>query len=259
MAAATRAHATDRGVDHRGMPLFAFGGAGPVHACQVAELLQAPIVVFPPYASVLSAFGALVTPPRLDLVRGFLSPVDAIDWQEASKLISEMMQQAGSALRDAGCAEKDVRFTCGADLRYLGQQNELTVWLPHAPHSAADAELMLREFEKVYRAHYSVTLAGSPVEIVSWRVTAEGPLRAVVSVPDLPAKSAAMPRGKRSVYLWGEAQGVPVWDRASLGLDAKLYGPALIEERETTIVLAPGWQASVDPTGSLIATREASP
>jgi N-methylhydantoinase A len=104
-----------------------------------------------------------------------------------------------------------------------------------------------------------VTLAGSPVEIVSWRVTAEGPLRVVVSVPDLPADSAAMPRGRRSVYLWGEAQGVPVWDRTSLGLDAKLHGPALIEERETTIVLAPGWQASVDRTGSLIATREDSP
>jgi N-methylhydantoinase A len=118
---------------------------------------------------------------------------------------------------------------------------------------------MLREFEKVYRAHYSVTLAGSPVEIVSWRVTAEGPLHSVVSVPDLPAKSAAMPRGKRSVYLWGEPQGVPVWDRARLGLDATLVGPALIEERETTIVLAPGWRASVDRTGSLIATREASP
>ena len=258
MAAATRAHATDRGVDHRGMPLFAFGGAGPVHACQVAELLQAPIVVFPPYASVLSAFGALVTPPRLDLVRGFLSPVEAIDWEDASALLSEMMQQAGSALLDAGCAERDVKFTFGADLRYLGQQNELTVWLPHAPRCSSDAQVLLQEFEQAYQAHYSVTLAGSPVEIVSWRVTAEGPLRAVVSVPDLPAGSAATPREKRSVHLWGRERSVPVWDRSSLGLDARLVGPALIEERETTIVLAPGWLASVDRTGSLIATQKAS-
>ena len=116
--------------------------------------------------------------------------------------------------------------------------------------------MMLREFERTYQAHYAVTLAGSPVEIVSWRVTAEGPLRAVVSVPDLPGKSALAPRGMRSVQLWGKAQSVPVWDRASLGLEARLAGPALIEERETTIVLAPGWEASVDRTGSLIATRE---
>src|SRR5205814_9436676 len=94
MAAAIRAHITARGGDHRGMPLFAFGGAGPAHACQVAELLQAPIVIFPPYASVLSAYGALVTPPRLDLMRGFLAPLDMIDWEDASIGLSVMMQQA---------------------------------------------------------------------------------------------------------------------------------------------------------------------
>ncbi len=72
MAGAARAHATDRGVDHRGLPLLAFGGAGPVHACAVGELLQSAAVIFPPQASVLSAFGTLVTPVRLDLVRSAL-------------------------------------------------------------------------------------------------------------------------------------------------------------------------------------------
>ncbi len=80
MAGAARAHATDRGVDHRGLPLLAFGGAGPVHACAVGELLQSAAVIFPPQASVLSAFGALVTPVRLDLVRSALGRLDALDW-----------------------------------------------------------------------------------------------------------------------------------------------------------------------------------
>ena len=76
MAGAARAHATDRGVDHRGLPLLAFGGAGPVHACAVGELLQSTAVIFPPQASVLSAFGSLVTPVRLDLVRSALSRLE---------------------------------------------------------------------------------------------------------------------------------------------------------------------------------------
>ena len=80
MTAAARAHAIDRGIDYRGLPLFAFGGAGPVHACYVAELLDSPVVIYPPLASVLSAFGTLVTPPRLDLGRGALSRLSALDW-----------------------------------------------------------------------------------------------------------------------------------------------------------------------------------
>ena len=87
MAGAARAHATDRGVDHRGLPLLAFGGAGPVHACAVGELLQSAAVIFPPQASVLSAFGALVTPVRLDLVRSALGRLDALDWDEVDRLL----------------------------------------------------------------------------------------------------------------------------------------------------------------------------
>ncbi len=83
--AAARAHATDRGVDHRGLPLLAFGGAGPVHACAVGELLQSTAVIFPPQASVLSAFGTLVTPVRLDLVRSALGRLDALDWDEVDR------------------------------------------------------------------------------------------------------------------------------------------------------------------------------
>src|SRR6185312_15234977 len=102
MAAAARAHATDRGLDLRGVPLLAFGGAGPVHACYVAELLESPTVIYPPLASVLSAFGTLVTPARLDLVRGALGRLDAVDWREADGILSGMIGEARAALAEAG-------------------------------------------------------------------------------------------------------------------------------------------------------------
>ena len=88
MAAAARAHATDRGVAYRGLPLLAFGGAGPVHACYVAERLESRMVVYPPLASVLSAYGTLVTPVRLDLVRGGLVQLEEIDWDKVDNSIT---------------------------------------------------------------------------------------------------------------------------------------------------------------------------
>ncbi|HEY4861457.1 MAG TPA: hydantoinase/oxoprolinase family protein, partial [Xanthobacteraceae bacterium] len=133
MTAAARAHAADRGIDYRGLPLFAFGGAGPVHACYVAELLDSPVVIYPPLASVLSAFGALVTPPRLDLGRGALSRLFALDWQQVDAILSELVRDARSGLASAGCKPDDLAFRFGADMRYFGQQNEVTTWFESDP------------------------------------------------------------------------------------------------------------------------------
>src|SRR5215475_7128752 len=102
MAAAARAHATDRGVDYRGMPLFAFGGAGPVHACEVASLLQSSSVIVPPQPSVLSAFGTLVTSLRLDLVRSDLVRAGDLDWGRVDQLLGELVREASAALIEAG-------------------------------------------------------------------------------------------------------------------------------------------------------------
>ncbi|CAN0550372.1 unnamed protein product, partial [Ectocarpus sp. 8 AP-2014] len=101
MAAATRTHATERGVDYRGMPLLAFGGAGPVHACMVAELTEANKVIYPPLASVLSAFGTLVTPVQIDLVRSHVVRLDEINWDSVEKVLHGMIEEGSTALGEA--------------------------------------------------------------------------------------------------------------------------------------------------------------
>ncbi|UUZ77133.1 hydantoinase/oxoprolinase family protein [Polaromonas sp. P1(28)-13] len=136
MAGATRAHATDRGIDYRGLSLFAFGGAGPVHACEVGSLLQSKSVIFPPQASVLSAFGTLVTPVRLDLVRSALGLLTATDWARTDRLFDEMSKEGINALISAGCKPEDITLIFGADIRYLGQQNEVSVTLEMDPQNA---------------------------------------------------------------------------------------------------------------------------
>jgi N-methylhydantoinase A len=253
MAGATRAHATDRGIDYRGLSLLAFGGAGPVHACEVGALLQSKSVIFPPQASVLSAFGTLVTPVRLDLVRSALGLLDATDWDRTDRLFDEMSLEGSNALISAGCNPQDITFILGADIRYLGQQNEVSVTLEVDPRSTHDVAAIQAAFDVVYQTQYGFKPSHVPTEVVSWRLTARGPLvpfHVALAPPTQPGK----PKASRKVHLWHDDQMVPVYDRMSLASHQRIDGPVIIEERETTIIILPGWTATVDEFGCIVAT-----
>ena len=253
MAGAVRAHATDRGIDHRAIPLLAFGGAGPVHACQVGQLLQSKAVIFPPQASVLSAYGTLVAPARLDLVRSAVTTLADLDWDDVEQIYNELTTEAGTALGEAGTTANQVHFEFGADLRYEGQQTEIGITLPADPRMRRDTGIIAEIFSRTYLTHYGVAPSHVPVEIVNWRLVAVGPTpKILVSAPKRGPN--APPKDQRAVHLW-DGQTVPVYDRHSLALDQIVNGPALIEERETTIVIPPGWQAVADNTGCVVATQ----
>ena len=254
MAGAARAHATDRGVDHRGLPLLAFGGAGPVHACAVGELLQSTAVIFPPQASVLSAFGSLVTPLRLDLVRSALGQIENLDWIEVDRLIGEMTEEAREALVDAGAAPDEIRWSVGADLRYVGQQNEVGIVFEQDPRAARDVEAIRATFEAAYFAQYGVNPSHVPVQVVSWRLTARGP-DTVVNAAPAGAGGPGAAKGERAIPLWSGAPKAKLYDRTALCEGQTILGPALIEERETTVVLPPGWTGVVDAIGCITARR----
>jgi N-methylhydantoinase A len=205
---------------------------------------------------VLSAFGALVTPVRLDLVRSALGRLDAPDWEAVQRLVREMTDEATAALAEAGAPAGGIRLKLGADLRYAGQQNEVGVSFEGDPVAERDAEAIRKVFEDTYFAQYGVNPSHVPIEVVSWRLTAQGPEdRVEPSRP--PAGGAARPVRETAVPLWPAAGPAKVYARASLGRGQQLAGPALIEERETTIVLPPGWDAVVDDTGCITATRSA--
>jgi N-methylhydantoinase A len=255
MTAAARAHAIDRGIDYRGLPLFAFGGAGPVHACYVAELLESPVVIFPPLASVLSAFGTLVTPPRLDLGRGALARLSVLDWQQADAILTRLVEDAVGGLAGAGCRPADIGLRFGADMRYFGQQNEVTGWFDTDPRAQHDAAWARETFEAAYERLYSMRLPDVDVEVVSWRLIATGGAPSRDSAPGLGA-SAARPQATRKARFDGGDVDTPVYSRRTLAEGQTIAGPAIIEERETTIVILPGWRAKVDPTGCIMASRE---
>src|SRR5262245_42339779 len=255
MTAAARAHAIDRGIDYRGLPLFAFGGAGPVHACYVAELLESPVVIFPPLASVLSAFGTLVTPPRLDLGRGALSRLSSLDWAQVKAILTELETDARAGLASAGCKPADITLRFGADMRYFGQQNEVTTWCNVDPRAKQDVTWLRKLFEDEYDKLYHLRLSDVDVEVVSWRLIATGPSASRDSAA-MRASSPVKAKTTRKAHFNGAAVATPVYQRRELAQHQAIKGPAIIEERETTIVILPGWTAKVHATGSIMASKE---
>ena len=259
MAAAARTHATDRGISYRGLPLLAFGGAGPVHACYVAEQLDSNMVIFPKMASVLSAYGTLVTPVRLDMARSSPMNLSALSWGRIDDFLNEMVADCGQALLDSGQAAETISYAYSVDMRYLGQQTEVTVPLKSRPSSDVSKTELKEKFEAEYLKLYGLIMDDVELEMVSWRVSAScaGSQRTVI--PKLPSQPA-IPKGKRDVY-FGRRGYIPtvVFDRELLAPEQKITGPCIIEERETTIFVLPDWELTTAAAGALIARKVGGP
>jgi N-methylhydantoinase A len=261
MAAASRMHAVEQGADLRGITVLAFGGAGPVHACGVAELLESPRVVFPVNASVLSAFGTLVTPVRIDLARSMVRGLATVDLAERDALLGELREEGRRVLAAAGVAPEAIRFRYGLDARYLGQGNEITIWVGETSGDdwpATDAQVV-EMFESDYRRIYGLTIPDVGVEAVTWRLSAFAPAATVEPTTVVSTEVGAPVRHRPVRFDRGAAAvDTPVYRRGDLGVGQRIDGPAIVEERETTAVIRPSWTASVLPDGSLLAERSST-
>jgi N-methylhydantoinase A len=249
-------HAVEMGVDLRGVTMIAFGGAGPVHACGVAELLESPAVIFPVNASVLSAFGTLVTPVRIDLGRSMVRPMATVSEAERDALLDELREEGRRVLAAAGVADGSIRFRFGVDARYIGQGNEITIWVGEGDRWPVSYPEVVQRFEEDYRKVYGLTIPDVGVEAVTWRLSAfaeASPIEPMAQVGHGvgEAHSTRPVRFSRGT----DPLDTPVYRRLDLGVGQSLVGPAIVEERETTTVIRPGWTAEVAPDGSLIAVR----
>jgi N-methylhydantoinase A len=256
MANAARIHAIDRGKDARALPMFAFGGAGPVHAYAVASILRTPLLILPLGAGVASTLGFLTAPLSFDFVRTSIEPLDEIDWRRTAALIEGMEQEGLALLAASGVAPADVSIAHAVDLRYVGQGHEVSVPIARDLIAAGAPEGFVHEFGAAYRRLYGREADQVPIEAVNWRVTVSGPRPACeLRRGNVTAASpSAARKGSRRVYFGevGEYRETPVYDRYRLGPGAAIAGPAIIEERESTAVLGFGAAATVDPLANLI-------
>jgi N-methylhydantoinase A len=254
MASAARIHAVERGKDVARFPVFAFGGAGPVHAYGVALILRSPGVIYPLGAGVISTVGFLVAPMAFDFVRTLPGALDALDWAAVNAAL-EGMETEGRAILGRTLPAEQIAFRRSADMRYRKQGYEIRVPVPSGRLAAAHRDEMFRRFEDVYRALYGHAVQATPVDVVSWRVVATGPrprLALRKATGDGSLESAR--KGQRRAWLPEQRDfaEVPVYDRYALGSGAAFPGPAIVEERESTVVIGTEARARVDEWGNLI-------
>ena len=249
MANAARAHLGERGKDPRRMPMYAFGGAGPVHGYRVAEILRLPALISPFGAGVGSTFGLLAAPLAFDFVRSAYSRMDRLDWNLANRLLDEMAQEGRKVLESSGLRAHDIVYQRTADLRYIGQGHEVSVALPDGVLSVDDLPRIAAEFERTYESLYGRKGPDVPLEVINWRVVASGPR------PDmnlkLPRNSThgGDPRKGSRLAFFPETNGyveTSIYDRYTLEPGMRFTGPAIVEERESTLIVGVGGQARVD-------------
>jgi N-methylhydantoinase A len=254
MANAARVHAIERGKDPRAYPLFAFGGAGPVHAYRVARALGVPGFVAPLGAGATSAFGFLCAPLSFDLARSLYGRLDELDWSEINGALASLEEEGRELLRASGAADIRVRRLC--EMRYAGQGHEVTVELPHGPLGPHSADRLAALYRKEYRRLYNREGPDVALETLTWRceVTAPRPEIRLDGEEGDPRAPDEAQKGAREIYL-PEDEGfreVPVYDRYRLDPGASIEGPAVVEERESTVVLGPGSRAEIDAARNLI-------
>ena len=240
MVRALRVISVERGLDPREFALLAFGGAGGMHACSLAEELGMGTVIFPRAGGVLSALGLAISDLRRDYVRPYLVPLDDVD---AGVFEARYGEMEAAAAGDLEGPEHHRR----ADLRYAGQSFELTV-------DADDPEGLEERFHAAHEGRYGYRMEDEPVELVNLRLVATVP----VEKPELdePEPSEEAEAGRREANFDGEWLEVAVLDREAMGRGSVVEGPAIVEFREATCVVRPGWRGAVDGVGNLVLGRD---
>ena len=254
MAAAAKTHIAERGGNPQLVTIAAFGGAGPVHAWELARRLGALRLIVPPNAGVGSALGFFTAPRAFDLVRSHKTPVQSADFAEIEALFRTMESEGELTLRKAG-ADSQVTFSRSVDARFVGQGSETNLPMPASDFTALSPAEVRSRFDEVYRQLYGRTYPESAVEFVNFRVRACLPVR-LLDLPRLPTRGGRLGeaiKGERPAFSGPARDFIPytVYDRYRLFPGVAFSGPAIIEERESTVVVGEQAQVRVDDFGFL--------
>lgn len=257
MARAIRSRTIEKGHDPRDFALVAFGGAGPLHAAELADSLDIPEVVVPPFPGITSAGGLLTSDLSYERMRTVFQLQGQIDADSLNQQLAELESELRERLRRDGVGEEEMRVIRALDCRYAGQGYELRVTLPEGPFN----EDALEEFHELHTREYG-NAHSDPIEIVNARATA------VASHATLQTLTVGA-NGGRGHALIGEAEGrfridgelraivTRYYDRAMLPLAEPISGPAVVFHPDTTTVIPPGWSASAHGSGTLVLVKEA--
>jgi N-methylhydantoinase A len=259
MAGAARVHVAERGRDPRDYALLCTGGAGPVHAYEVARKLGLRQVICPPAAGVASALGLLVAPARVDRVATVGIRLDRDSVAALEKAFRRLEDEARAVLADSGLTLDTATVRRLADGRFLGQGFDLVVDLPAGPYDDSDAcrRRLTAAFETAYRDKFALTPPDVPIEFINIRVAMRAPVAgAEVEVHGRAGAGGSAVKGVRPAY-FPQPRGfeeTTVYDRSRLQPGDEIRGPAVVEEEGSTLVIGPGGVGRVAPSGNIVVT-----
>jgi len=257
MSYAVKGVTTERGLDAGDFALVAYGGAGPLHAVQIAREIGITRVIIPFAPGVFSAFGMLFADLRYDYVRTAPSRLEDVSFDAFERIYGELEAQGRAAIEAASVAPRRVTIKRAADMRYVGQEHPVTVDLPLRVFAKQDRAAIKRHFDELHLLRYGTSAPEEPAEIVSLRTTVTGEMRKPPQ-EKIARGRATPPRaaftGTRKAYFGRRFVAAPTYRRAELVAGNRINGPALIEEHASTTVVMPGDKLAVDAYGNLVIT-----
>ncbi|MFD2236526.1 hydantoinase B/oxoprolinase family protein [Aureimonas populi] len=248
MAAAARVHLVERGKDPRAYSMIGFGGAGPAHAVDVARAMGIASVLVPPASGAASALGFLAAPlsfegvrsRRVELAPGFAG-------EGVNALLAELEEEGLRRLSAAGVAREDAVVERTADMRLVGQMQDISVPLPSGTLGEDDLPAIREAFIRAYSARYAAPFEGSRFEAVNFRVRVAGPTpEPALTGATGGGEPAARIKGRRLCWFDEGRFETAVYDRYALVAGDEIEGPAIIEEREATTVIGPSDRVTID-------------
>jgi N-methylhydantoinase A len=250
IAEALRAATVEKGLDPRGMVLVAFGGAGPMFACEVAGQLEIEKIVVPPAAGLLSSLGLLLAEPLHDSVHTILGAAKSASGKELERIFHGMEAGARSLLRVEGVEEKDVNCRRLLDMRYQGQSYELSVPLSGKIITRGAIRSAIRDFHQRHQTKYSYSQPDKLVEIVNVRSYCRGKAGTIARATGTLAREEGFPKTRRVWFMDGRSIECQVLQRNSLPPGSKGKGPCVIEDYDSTLLIPPQARYVIDRNGS---------
>jgi N-methylhydantoinase A len=260
MARVIRRISVERGFDPRYFTLVAFGGAGPLHACELAEDLQIPRVIIPRVPGVLSALGMLIAKPAKDYSLTVMQRIEpesesGVDWLERNFVQLEKKALADMAIE--GYSADEIDSIRQLDMRYLGQSHELTISV--SPGFTSNS--ITDHFHQSHQRRFMYHRPEAAVEVVNLRIISIAQIvqpQIDWQVSKTPIRNHSTSEetafGQKEVWFEGARMPCELFQREELPERARFHGPALIFQYDTTIVIPPHWQANVDQFGNIILT-----
>jgi len=257
MAQAATIHAIERALDVTRFVMLPIGGAGPVHACGMAAKMSIDRLICPTGAGVASAVGMLSSAISFEVARAAPMTAENMDFQRLAAMVEEMDAEASDLVTSAGVAAGTVTRRLSAMMRYVGQGYEIEAILAPETIRAGDKQGLLKAFNEAYRRRYGRT-EDMPVEILTWRLAVEGPrsgLGQSLLSRASDARQSPAPIGHRPAWFGQGFVDTPIHRRADLPNGVRIAGPAIIEETESTTIVPPDFELTVDRALNLVLTR----